>query len=236
MSLPKITQPTFEFTIPSSKQKIKMRPMLVKEEKILLISKASGERYDIMNGIKQVVNNCIVSDSIDIDNLAIFDVEYLFLKLRAISISNIAKVTYEDIEDKDKYDFDINLDEIEVNMENLPTNSISVDKNTVIELRWPTIGFYATKDIYEAKEEDIFDLMVDHCLNKVIQKETTFDARASSPEERKEFIESLPAKVADQIRAFIAGVPTLKHEIKYSNKMGSERKIVLDTLDDFFML
>lgn len=237
--LPKITSPVFEFTIPSTSKKVKMRPMLVKEEKILLIAKTSGERFDIMNAIKQVVQNCIMTEGVDVDKLAIFDVEFLFLQLRAISISNITKVSYRDNEDEDEkkvYEFDINLDKIKVNMKDAPDTKITVSSDIMIEMNWPTAGFYSNKEIYEAGDDKAFDLMIDDCLNKIYKNDETFDAKLASPEERREFIDNLPAKAGEQLRNFLSKVPTLKHEIKYKNSKGTERTITLDTLDDFFTL
>jgi hypothetical protein len=234
MPLPKITQPTFEFVLPSSNKKVKMRPMLVKEEKILLVAKLSGERYDSMNAIRQVVNNCIITEGVDIDSMPIFDLEYLFLKLRTISVSNISKVSYKDSEDDKQYDIDVNLDEVKVDMKNAPETKITVNKDIMMELSWPSVAFYCDKAIYEADDSKAFDLMVDNCLSKVYQGDQVFDAKTSSVEERREFVDSLPAKVADELRKFMAGVPTLKHQISYKNSKGTERKITLDTLDDFF--
>ena len=94
--LPKIKHPTFEFVVPSTKKKETFRPFLVREEKILLIAKSSDDKMDVLRALKQVVNNCAISKTFDIDKLALFDLEYLFLKLRAVSVSNIAKVRSEE--------------------------------------------------------------------------------------------------------------------------------------------
>lgn len=236
MALPKIEHPTFELTVPSTKKKIKLRPMLVKEEKILLIGKSSGEKYDILNAIKQVVNNCIVTQGFDIESLAIFDLEFLFIKLRAISVSNVTKVSYKDNEDEQQYDIDINLDNVSVDMSTAPDTKITVNKNLLLELSWPMISVYTSKELYEAPPEKIFDILINNCLSKIYQGETVFDAKTSTAEEKQEFIDNLPTKAGDQLRAFLTAIPTLKHTIEYTNSKGTKREIVLDTLDDFFTL
>ena len=113
MSLPKIEHPIFKIKIPSSKREVRFRPFLVKEEKILLIAKTSEQENDILLAIKQVVNNCALDD-LNIDKLALFDVEYLFLRIRAQSVNNIVSVTYRDNEDPMDYDFDIDLNNVNV--------------------------------------------------------------------------------------------------------------------------
>lgn len=236
MALPKLSQPTFEFTVPSTKKKIKMRPMLVKEEKILLMAKQSGSRNDIMSAIKQIVNNCITTEGLGVEKLAIFDLEYLFLKLRSISISNITNVSYKDNEDEQKYDFEIDLDKIEIDMSKAPSNKISLSKDVILELSWPSVDIYTDKELYEISDADMFTFMLDRCMTKVFQGDTAFDPKTSTPEERKEFIENIPAKAAEQIRKFFGSVPSLSHELKYKNSKGTDRTIVLGSLEDFFTL
>lgn len=235
--LPKITLPVFEFAVPSTKKKVKLKPMLVRDEKILLVAKQSAEKWQIMMAVKQVVNNCIADEKFDIDKLTIFDLEYLFLKLRAISVSNLARVSYSDGEDQKTYDFDINLDDVEVQFpENIPDNNISVTADILLEITWPSISVYTSKEIYEAPEEQMFDLLVNSAVSKVKSKDKEYDWKTATDEERVAFISDLPAKVADQIRAYFDAMPSLYHEIKYTNEKGTERKITLRTLEDFFTL
>ena len=112
--IPKVKHPITTLTVPSNGKKISVRPMLVKEEKLLLMAKESKQVGEVLAAIKQVVGNCIIDKNFDIDKISIFDLEYLFLQLRAISVSNVVKVSYEDPEDNKTYDFDIDLQKIEV--------------------------------------------------------------------------------------------------------------------------
>lgn len=235
MSLPIITQPQFEFKIPSTNKPIKMRPMLVKEEKILLMAKQSGQRADIMNAIKQIVANCTTSNTA-IDNIAIFDLEYLFVKLRAISISNKAKVSYIDKEDQKQYDFEINLDKLEIDLKKAPNNKIQLSKDVLLELSWPSAQIYTENKLYEADENDIFDLMLVDCMNKLYEGDKVYDPKTSTFEEKKQFIENIPAKSAEEIREYFKNIPNLYYKITYKNSNGTEREIELNSLDDFFTL
>ena len=236
MALPKIQQPIFEFIIPSNKKKIKLRPMLVKEEKILLISKQSGSQADIMNGIKQVINSCIVTENINIDRLAIFDLEYLFIKLRSISISNISKLSYKDGEDGKIYDFEINLDKEEIDMSKAQNNKIQLNKDLLLELSWPSVELYSNNEIYEAAEDKLFDVMLKDCINKIYEGDKAYDAKNADAEELNEFINNIPAKAAEEIRNFFVNIPRLYHKIEYKNSKGTDRVIELKSLDDFFTL
>lgn len=234
--LPKITHPTFDVVVPSTQKKIKIRPMLVKEEKILLMAKQSGERLDVLNAVRQIVNNCIVTENVDVNKFAIFDIEFLFLRIRSVSISNVTKVSYRDNEDDKVYDFDIDLDKIELKMDKAPNKTITVSGDTYLELSWPTSEIYADKEFIEASEDKVFELLLANCLAKVHQGDQAYDPRTATKEERLEFIENLPAKSAEQIRQFFANIPSLRYEIKYKNSKGTEREIVLNSLDDFFTL
>lgn len=236
MALPKLSQPTFEFVIPSNNKKIKLRPMLVKDEKILLMAKQSQSKADVMNSIKQVVNTCIMTDNITVDKLAIFDLEYLFLKLRSISISNITKVSYMDSEDEKRYDFDIDLDSIKLEVPTDIKKTFSLSKTVSIELSWPSSDLYTTSTLYEKDDAETFEYMLTNCLSKVYDGDQAFDPKLSSKEELKEFIDNIPTKTAEEIREFFSKVPSLKYVITYKNSKGTDREIVLNTLDDFFML
>ena len=236
MPLPIIQHPTFEVKLPSSKTSVKIRPMLVKEEKILLIAKQSGAKSDIMRAVNQVVNNCIISPKLVAEKLPIFEVEYLFLKIRAVSISNISKVSYKDNEDDKIYDFDIDLDKVEIKFEEKTSNKISVGKDMVLELNYPNAELYSSDELINAGEDTVFEVLLANCLGKIYQGDQAFDAQTSTAEERKQFIEQLPAKSAEQVRVFFGNLPSMFYEIDYKNTKGTDRKIVLSTLEDFFTL
>ena len=102
MALPKLSHPIYELALPSSKKVIKYRPFLVKEEKLLLMAQSGNDTKEVIGTIKQVINNCILSEDVSVDELTSFDIEYIFIKLRSKSIGNIIELTYRDLEDDKK--------------------------------------------------------------------------------------------------------------------------------------
>lgn len=236
MALPKITTPVFDVTIPSSKKKIKVRPMLVKEEKILLIARESGDQGDILNAIKQVVNNCIMDDDFDINKLCIFDLEFLFIRLRAISINNITRVAYKDNEDEKIYQFDINLDEVKVIFPENIDKKIVINDETGVTLKYPDTTLYTDTFFLNKSETELFEHLIINCIETVFDGDKVYYARDFSKEELIEFIENLDVNTFNKFREFTSNLPKVEYVIKYKNDFGNERKIVLNALNDFFSL
>lgn len=235
MSLPKMTFPIFDVSIPSNKQAIKIRPFLVKEEKVLLVAQASEDANQIINAIKQVLNNCILTEGIDVDELTTFDLEYLFLKIRAKSVNSIISLTYRDTEDDKRYDFEVDIDTIEVVEEPGHSKVISANDNLTLTLKYPRAdlaGLLLNVD----EEYDIFFKILSYCLDTITMNGVDYSAKDSTPEEIEEFIQSLDVKTFKKIQEFFNTMPKLYHEIKYTNSLGNERVIKLTTLSDFFTL
>ena len=233
--LPKIKHPTFEFVVPSTKKKETFRPFLVKEEKILLLAKSSEDKIDILRALKQVVNNCAISSNFDIDKLAIFDLEYLFLKLRAVSVNNIAKVAYQDNEDQQIYEFNIDLNTIEVKFPEKSEQNIKVTKDIIIKMKYPSVTILDDRGIVEASDDSYFDLVL-KCIDKVFDGEEVYDVQSSTKEELEEFLDQLSTPAFNKIQNFMSEMPKLYHELEYVNKNGNLRKIELSSLTDFFTL
>jgi hypothetical protein len=137
MPLPKIDQPLFDMIIPSSGRKVTFRPFLVREEKILLIAQQSGNDSEIIRAIKQILNNCFIED-IDLNTFAIFDLEYAFLKLRAKSVNNVVKLAYRDTEDDEVYNFELDLDTIEIEMPKTINSKIEITKDVGMTMKYPS--------------------------------------------------------------------------------------------------
>ena len=233
--LPKIKHPTFEFVIPSTKKKETFRPFLVREEKILLIAKSSDDKMDVLRALKQVVNNCAISKTFDVDKLALFDLEYLFLKLRSVSVSNVAKVAYQDNEDGQIYEFDIDLNQIEVKFPQKVEQNIKVTKDIVIKMKYPSASILEDRHLIESGDDGYFDLVL-KCVDKVFDGEDVYDVQSSTKEELEEFMDQLSTPVFNKIQNFMNEMPKLYHVIDYVNKNGNSRKIELSSLTDFFTL
>lgn len=232
MSLPKVDQPLFEMKIPSNNKVVKFRPFLVKEEKLLLIAQQSESDRDILRAIKQVLNNCIV-DKIEIDDLATFDLEYMFLKLRAKSVNNIAKLSYRDNEDDQVYEFEVDLDQIEITTKE-QNNKIKINDNMGIVMKYPAAAI--TEQMTEFENEiDLLMFFVKKCIDTIYDEDTVYPASEASEAELEAFIDSLNLDTFQKIREFFDAMPQLYHKMEYTNKMGNERIIELNNLRDFFM-
>jgi hypothetical protein len=235
MALPKINHPIFELTLPSTKDKLKFRPFLVKEEKVLLIAQSSEDSNQVLNAVKQVLNNCIISDTVSVDDFTTFDLEYIFLKIRSKSVNNIIELAYRDTEDNKRYEFEINLDEIEVKEDPEHTKTIKADDNLTLIMRYPRSDL--AKLLLEVEEEyDVFFKILTYCLDKVILDGQEFSAADSTEQELEEFIQSLDVNTFKKIQEFFNTMPRLYHELKYVNSLGNERTIKLTSLSDFFTL
>jgi hypothetical protein len=234
MSLPKISHPTYNIKVPSLNKNYKFRPFLVKEEKILLMAKESDKEADIFSAIKQIVNVCSLDD-LNVDKLAIFDLEYLFLKIRAFSIENIIKVSYKDLEDNKNYDFTIDLNEIEVKFPEKIVNNIKITENMGIIMKYPSASIYDDKEFLDLDKDYLFELII-RCVDKIYEEDTIFEAKDYSRKEIGDFLENLDSKTFASIQEFLVNSPKLEHVIKYKNSFDNEREITLNSLNDFFTL
>jgi hypothetical protein len=233
MPLPKIDQPLFDMTIPSTGKKITFRPFLVKEEKILLIAQQSGNDSEIIRAIKQILTNCI-TDEIDLDTFAIFDLEYTFLKLRARSVNNIVKLAYRDTEDDEVYNFELDLDTIEIEMPKKINSKIEITKDVGMTMKYPSASITDRMKDFN-NEVDLMTFFIVNCIDTIYDEDSVYVADDFSEEEISEFLDGLDVKSFEKIREFFESVPRLYHKIEYANSIGSERSIELTSLKDFFM-
>ena len=234
MSLPKIHVSTIDITIPSTKAKIKFTRFLVRDEKILLLAKESGDQRDILNAIKQVIINCCQDPTVDVNKLSITDLEYIFLKLHAASVSNVAKITVYDPEDDKRYPFDIDLNKVEVDDSKQKDANVKLSENLAVHLNYLPASLYGDKAMTESKDP-VFDTVV-HCMDKIYQGDTVFETKNETKEELAKWVSSLDYQSYGKIKEFYENAPSLFHEIKYQNSLGTERTYSLRSLSDFFTL
>lgn len=234
--LPKITHPTFEFSVPSTGKKELFRPFLVKEEKLLLISKTSEDPTEIFRSIKQVINNCAVSDKFDIDDLAIFDLEYLFLQLRGISIDSKAKVAYRDNEDDEIYTFDVDLTTISVTFPEKKDMIVKINDSMGIKMRYPKASLFDDREFFKSESEEVFYELILRCIDKIYNGDDLFDPKDYTKEELEQFLDQLDVRVFEKIQDFMNDLPKINHVLEYTNKNGNHRRIVMTSLNDFFTL
>ncbi len=233
MALPKIDKPLFDLRIPSQNKNVKCRPFVVKEEKILLTAQQSGQEKDIILAIKQVLQNCIQDPLFDVDSLATFDLEYMFLKLRSRSVNNIIEVSYRDIEDEKVYDFTIDLDEVEMLQENNTSNKIMASDTIGIIMKYPSVTILdgAPENV---SAPEMVEYLVRSCIDQIFDEENVYPITEYNDSEVLEFIEQLDVDTFNKIREFFDNLPQMYYKIEYKNSHGSDRSIVLSTLSDFF--
>jgi len=232
--LPRIEQPLFKMKVPSSGKEIMVRPMLVKEEKILLMAKEGDDYSEKLLAIKQVVNNCC-QDLDNIDNLTIFDIEYLFLKIRAISVDNMVKIVLTDEDDNEDREFEIDLSTVEIDSSEAKENVIPLGEESGITLRYPTSKLYEEIGKIENQQE-LIDALVVNSLVNYYDGDQIYDFTKETKENLEKFVEdNINAATYYKMREFLESMPTLKHEIKYKNNEGKEKTVTLSSLNDFFI-
>ena len=234
MALPKISSPLFEITVPSTKKVVKFRPFLVKEEKILLMAQQSGEEKDVLNAIMQIINNCVQDDKFDVVSLSTFDIEYMFLKIRAKSVDNIVELSFRDNEDEKVYDFKVNLDDVEVLYDEKNNTKIEINNTSGIIMKYPSAKF-ADKLVGLNPTETEFKI-VQICIDKIYTEDEVYSRVDISDSELEEFIDNLNMQTYNKIKEFFATMPKMIHKIEYKNSFGNDRTIELKTLSDFFTL
>lgn len=243
--LPQLEYPLFTELIPSSKKKVSLRPMLVKEEKILLMAKESNDTNAIVMAIKQIVNNCIV-DKIDVNKLAIFDLDYLFVKLRANSMDSKVLLSYVDEDDDpvqkgDKmelptYNFSVDLNEVTVKFpDEKISNIIQIDKDEGLKLKYPEVSVYDSPRMASAKTaEVIVEEMVAATFDSYFKGNKSYPFKDESRASIDKFIDQLSLDTYKKVVDYFNNIPKLHYEVKFTNSKGQERTNTLDKLTDFF--
>jgi hypothetical protein len=234
MPLPKIDQPLFDVIVPSTGKKILFRPFLVKEEKLLLISQQGGEDTEVIRAIKQILRLCVQDEDFDVDALTTFDLEYLFLKLRAKSVNNVVKLSYRDHEDDKIYNFELDLDTIEIEMPKNIDSTIEVGSGISIIMKYPSASITDKLKQYD-NEIELMNFFVINCIDTIVTAEELFPASEYNDAELTEFLDQLPVASFEKIREFFETIPRLYHKIDYKNSLGNDRSIELNNLKDFFM-
>lgn len=234
MALPKISYPIFTINIPSLNREVKFRSFLVKDEKVLLVAQNSKDPKDVVLAIKQVINNCVLED-INVDDLATFDLEYIFVKLRAKSVNNIIELKYIDPEDGEKYDINIDIDQIEVINLNKIDKNISITNTLGMTLKYPNADIInELKDLND--ETEMFFSILKHCVQSVYDKDKIYNAGDFTVQEIEEFISDLDVKTLQKVQQFFESMPRLHYSAPYTTKAGKTKKLELNTLSDFFTL
>ena len=238
MPLPTISTPSYELTLPSSNRKIKFRPFLVKEEKILILAMESQDTKQIANAVKDVLAKCILTRGIKIEKLSTFDIEYLFLNIRGKSVGEQIEVMVTCPDDgKTQVPMSINIDSIKVKKDKKHTTDIKLDDEFSMRMRYPSLSEFIKTNfnaVEDMKVDDTFDLIAS-CIDQVYSEDESWSSAECTKKELLEFIEQLNSKQFKQVENFFETMPKLSHKVKVKNpNTGVESDIVLEGLQNFF--
>ena len=237
MALPVLTTPTYELEVPSTDEKIKYRPFLVKEEKVLLIALESGENAQIVRAIKTIVDECTYN-KLPLGKLPMFDIEYIFLQIRSKAVGEVSKLNLLCPDDGKTYvEVEVNLSEIEVEVNETHKNKIELTEDMGMIMTYPTIDSFIDGKFTDITAENMIDVVAS-CVLQIYEKkgEVVYDAKDSTKQEMVEFIENMNTNQFKDVQDFFDSMPVLKHTVKFKNpKTKVECEMVLKGLNDFFV-
>ena len=239
MPLPKIVTPTYELVLPSSNRKIKFRPFLVKEEKILILAMESQDTKQIANAVKNVITHCILTRGIKVDKLSTFDIEYLFLNIRGKSVGEDIEVMVTCPDDgKTQVPTLINIDSIKVQKSDDHETDIKLDDTYTLRMKYPSLNEFIKSNfaggVDDMNVDDTFDLIAS-CIEQVYSEEESWSSADCTKKELNDFLEQLDSKQFKNIEKFFETMPKLSHTVTVINpNTKKENKIVLEGLQNFF--
>ena len=237
MPLPKLITPTYELELPSTDEKIKFRPFLVKEEKILLIAMESGKNEDIIQAVKDIVSECTFG-KLNLGSLPMFDVEYIFLNIRAKSVGEVSKLNILCPDDKKTYtNIEVDLSKVQVQVGDEHTNKIELTDDTGIIMTYPTIDSFSATGLQTINSKNMLEVIGSCVLQIYEQKgEKVYEAKDQTTKELSEFIESMNSAQFKKVQKFFDTMPKLKHTVTVKNpKTKKESEVTLQGLNDFFV-
>ena len=239
MPLPKVNTPTYELVLPSNNKKIRYRPFLVREEKILIMALESEDMKQITNSVIEILNACILTKGVKVNTLSTFDIEYLFLNVRAKSVGESIEVNVTCPDDnKTSVQVSVDLDTIKLKKNRKHTNIIKLDDTLSLKMKYPSMDQFIESN-FESNEEssDIKTTlkMITSCIEMIYNDEESWNGSESSQKELEEFIEQLNSKQFKSIEDFFTTMPKLTHTLKVKNPQTNvESSVVLEGLAAFF--
>ena len=236
MALPTMDLPTYELEVPSTKKKIKFRPFLVKEEKVLLMALESGSDDNIRNAVHSLLKSCI-STRVKLENLATFDLEYIFLNIRAVSVGEIVEinVTCQD-DEKTNVRYNLNLTDVKVTFPKGHSNKVMLTETTGVIMKYPSFDRFVENEFInrEVDEDTVLDIIAES-IDQIFQGEEVFDESTTTPKEFKQFVESLTNAQMEKIQEFFKTSPRVEHKFKVKNPNTEvESEYTISGLASFF--
>ena len=238
MPLPKINTPTYELVLPSSGKKIKYRPFLVREEKILIMALETEDVKQITESVIQILNSCILTKGVDITKLATFDIEYLFLNVRSKSVGETVEIILTCPDDnKTTVPTSIDIDSIKIKKDRKHKDTIKLDDNLSLKLKYPSMQQFIENNFEASDKNEVSNTldMIVSCMDVIFNEEESWPASESTNKELEDFVDQLNTKQFKMIETFFATMPKLTHTVKVKNpKTNVESTIVLEGLAAFF--
>jgi hypothetical protein len=238
MPLPKISTPTYELVLPSSGKKVKYRPFLVKEEKILIMALESEDTKQITSAIKSVLSDCILSRGIKIDKLATFDIEYLFLNIRGKSVGETVEVNVTCPDDgQTKVEMLIDIDSIKIQKDSNHSDIIRLDDNLSVQMNYPSLDQFIESNFDTSNNSQVDESLnvIMSCIKQVYNEEEAWEASNCTKKELRDFVESMNSKQFKEVENFFETMPKLSHKVKVMNPNTKvESEVVIEGLASFF--
>ena len=237
MPLPKISTPTYELVLPSNNKKVKYRPFLVREEKILILALESNDSKHVSDAIVDILTSCILTKNIDVTTLPTFDIEYLFLNVRSKSVGETVEVNVTCPDDGvTAVEMAVNIDSIKVKKTKGHNSIIKLDDKYSMKLKYPSMKQFIENN-FDVEETNVNQSlsMLSGCIDMVYDEEESWDADECTQEELDGFIDQLNTKQFKEVEKFFDSMPKLSHKIKVKNpQTGVESDVVLEGLAAFF--
>ena len=238
MPLPTIATPTYELELPSTGKKIKYRPFLVKEEKLLVLALESEDTKQITTAIRSVLKSCIQTRGVKVDSLPTFDIEFLFLNIRGKSVGEELEVNLISPDDGETtVPVTINIDDIKVSRGKDHTNKIKLDDSLIMEMKYPSLDEFVKNNFDFKGEPNVdqsFDLIAS-CIDKIYNEEEVWSTADCTKKEVKDFLEQMNSMQFKEIEKFFDEMPKLSHSVTFTNpKTKVESTVVLEGLSSFF--
>ena len=234
MTLPKFVRPEYNLTIPSTGERIKYQPFSVREEKVLILAAESQEPDEISNAIRNTLERCVTTPGFKVDDLALFDIEYVFLKCRSKSAGETIKVTVQDPSDETfTLEHEIEIDKIKIEKTKDHSDLITLDENTKVKMKYPDISFF--EEGIQMDNVDAMTKTVARCIGSIICGEEVHNQADLEPGEIEEWVDGLTQVQYKALTDFFESMPKLRHKMKFTNtNTKKEFTIVLEGLADFF--
>ena len=234
MALPRPVRPEYSLTIPSTGKRIKFMPFSVREEKVLILAAESQDEDEIANAIRNTLERCVTTPNFKVNDLALFDIEYLFLKCRGKSAGETIKVVVQDPQDETfRTDHEIDIDSIKVKKDKNHSDLIDVDETTKVKMRYPDITFFE-KGVNTQNVEDMANVL-GQCISQIIIGEEVYSSSDMGEEEINEWVDGLTQSQYRKLITFFETMPKLSHSFKIKNtNKDTEFTITLEGLADFF--